>query len=228
VIRTQHGRSLRAWRSPGFALVIAIAALAPRAVQADDQPSSPPDLPPGDAPPPGAAPVYGPPPTYAPPTYAPPAYGPPGYAPAPYSAPIYAPEEITDFDDSAPVPYGYTRVQRARKGPIIGGAVTLGATYLVTAFAAAVAAEFNHVDGNNTDVSAMLVPVAGPFLQLQNTGSPIGRFGLVVLGSGQVTGAVLLIYGLTSPRTILVRNDQLSLGPMVGRGVSGLTLSGKF
>ena len=31
-------------------------------------------------------------------------------------------EEITEFDDSAPVPYGYTRVTRTRKGLIIGGA----------------------------------------------------------------------------------------------------------
>jgi hypothetical protein len=211
--------------------------LQPRWVHAENQQPAPPPPPPPGYPPqgypqdpqaPGAP--YGqpaPPPT----TYAP-TYGPPGYAPPPpYAAPIYAPEEITDFDDTAPVPPGYTRVQRTRKGLIIAGAATLGATYGVTAFAAAIAADVNHIDGTNTDVTAMLIPVVGPFLQLQHTDSSVGQFWLVVLGGGQTAGAVMLLYGLSSPRSVLVRNDQLSVGPMIdrgGRAVSGLTLSGRF
>lgn len=215
---------------------IAIAMLLqPRWVHAEDQQPAPPPPPPPGYPPqsypqdpqaPGTP--YGQP---APPTYAP-TYGPPGYAPPPpYAAPIYAPEEITDFDDTAPVPPGYTRVQRTRKGLIIAGAATLGATYGVTAFAAAIAADVNHIDGTDTDVTAMLIPVAGPFLQLQHTDSAVGKFWLTVLGGGQAAGAIMLLYGLSSPRYVLVRNDQLSVGPMIdrgGRGVSGLTLTGRF
>ncbi|HEY6180301.1 MAG TPA: hypothetical protein VIX73_37925 [Kofleriaceae bacterium] len=217
-------------RSPWLALAIAMM-LQPRWVRA--QPAPPPP-PPGYPPSQSYPPSQGyppPPPTYAPPTYAPPTYGPPGYAPPPYSTPSYAPEEITDFDDSAPTPPGYTRVERTRKGLIIGGAVTLGATFAVTAFAAAIAADVNQVDGSNTDVSSMLIPVVGPFLQIQHTDSSVGRFWLTALGAGQAAGAIMLVYGLTSPKIVLVRNDQLSLGPMIdrgGRGVSGLTLTGSF
>jgi hypothetical protein len=224
--------------SPWIAIPIAIAMLLqPRWVHAENQQPAPPPPPPPGYPPqsypqdpqaPGTP--YGqpaPPPT----TYAPPTYGPPGYAPPPYAAPIYAPEEITDFDDTAPVPPGYTKVQRTRKGLIIAGSVTLGATYAVTAFAAAIAADVNEIDGTNTDVTAMLIPVAGPFLQLQHTDSAVGKFWLTVLGGGQTAGAIMLLYGLSSPRSVLVRNDQLSVGPMIdrgGRGVSGLTLTGRF
>ena len=38
----------------------------------------------------------------------------------------------------------------------------------------------------------------------------------------------MLLYGITTPRTILVRNDRLSITPMAGRGASGLVLSGRF
>lgn len=206
------------WFAAGLALATAVT---PGTARADDPPPPPPGSAPIYGPPPGAAPVYGP-PASTPPTYPPPPYA------QPYAAPIYAPEEITDFDDSAPVPYGYTRVQRMRKGPIIGGAVTLGATYLVTALAATFASAVHDVEGSNTDVGPMFVPVVGPFLETQQTDSSVARFWLLVLGAGQTTGAVLLVYGLTSPRTILVRNDQLSLAPMLGRGVSGLTLTGRF
>ena len=185
-------------------------------------------------PPPGPPPPYQPPPPpatpYVPPPGAP-GYGPPAYGAPPVSAPIFAPEEITDFDDSQPVPYGYTRVSRARKGLIIGGAVTLGATYAVTAFIGAVAADINKADGSNADVTALYIPAVGPFLELGQTDSSIARFYLTLSGLGQTAGAVMLIVGLTSPRTVLVRNDRLSIthvGPMVARGASGLSVMGRF
>ena len=186
------------------------------------QPYPPPPMPP----PPVAAP-YGP-PSSAPPTYVPPTYAPPGYAPPPYSAPIYAPTEITDFDDDAPVPYGYTKVSRRRKGPIIAGAATLGATYTISLFTALIGSEAHSLEGSQPDYSALLVPVAGPFLELQNDHGSSARSWLTLLGAGQVTGAVLLIYGLSNPRSVLVRNDQLTIVPTVGHGASGLALSGRF
>lgn len=178
-------------------------------------------------PPPGGPPPYGP-PSSTPPTYVPPTYAPPGYSPPPYSAPIYAPTEIVDFDEDAPVPYGYTKVERKRKGPIIGGAVTLGVSYTFSLFTALIGSEAHALDEAAPDYSAMIIPVAGPFLQLQNTTDSAGRFWLTMLGAGQVTGAVLLIYGVSNPRSVLVRNDQLSVAPLVGHGVSGFALSGTF
>jgi len=218
VIRMNHSR----WRAPGIALIGLVLGLVPGVAGADDQ--APPPYPPG--PPPYPPPPYQPAPGAAPP----PGYGPPGYA-SQSAAPVYAPQEITDFDDSAPTPYGYTRVERTRKGLIIGGAVTLGATYLATTFIGAVAAEFDKAEGRDTNIAPVFLPVAGPFLEIGETDSPFARFCLAVSGAGQVAGAVMLLYGLSSSRTVLVRNDQLivtSLAPMIAPGASGLSVVGRF
>lgn len=217
MIRMNHSR----WRAPGIALIGLVLGLVPGVAGADDQ--APPPYPPG---PPPYPPPYQPPPGAAPP----PGYGPPGYAPQ-SAAPVYGPEEITDFDDSAPTPYGYTRVQRTRKGLIIGGAVTLGATYLATAFIGAVADDFNKAEGSNVDIAPLYIPVAGPFLEIGETDSAVARFYLAVSGLGQTAGAIMLLYGLSSSRTVLVRNDQLivtSLAPMIAPGASGLSVVGRF
>ncbi|MBL0215438.1 MAG: hypothetical protein IPQ07_16325 [Myxococcales bacterium] len=48
------------------------------------------------------------------------------------------------------------------------------------------------------------------------------------LGLARTAGAIMLIYGLTNPKTLLVRNDQLSITPMFGNGSSGFAVSGAF
>ena len=207
-------------RARALAMIALACSLAPGLAGADDQ-APPPPYPSGPAP---APPPYPPPPPGGPPGYAP-TYSaqPPGVADGPV--------EITDFDDSAPVPYGYTRVTRTRKGLIIGGAVTLGATYLATAFIGAVAADFIKAEGSNTDVSPLYVPIAGPFLELGQTDSAVARFYLTVSGLGQSAGALMLLYGLASSRTVLVRNDQLivtSIGPLIAPGATGLSVVGRF
>lgn len=199
-----------------FALA-ALTVLAPGLAAADAQPADPPPPQPYPPPPGGAMPP-------APPGYA------PVYGPQPPTQ-LYSPPEITDFDDSAPVPYGYTKVSRTRKGLIIGGAVALGATYLFTAFVGAVADDINKADGTNANVAPLFVPVVGPFLELGETDSSIARFYLTVSGLGQTAGAIMLVYGLTSPRTSLVRNDQLivtSIAPLIAPGASGLSVVGRF
>jgi hypothetical protein len=214
------------WRAPAIAMLALACGLAPGVAGADDQ--APPPPPPYSS---GAGPAPAPPPYPPPPTGAPPGYAPPGYAAQPPGMPVYGPEEISDFDDSAPVPYGYTRVTRTRKGLIIGGAVTLGATYLATAFIGAVAADFLKAEGSNTSVTPVFLPVAGPFLEIGQTDSAIARFYLAVSGLGQTAGAIMLLYGISSSRTVLVRNDQLivtSVAPMIVPGATGLSVVGRF
>ena len=220
-------------RSTAIALAITVAAVPGRASADDPPPASPPPgyPPPSGYPPPGYPPPYQPAPyqpaPYQPAPGGPPSAAPPGYA-QPYSAPIYMPEEISDYDEDRPIPAGYTRVERKRKGLIIGGSVTLGATFLVTAFFGLIAGAVNEAEGSNTDVAPMFVPVIGPFLEFGETRNSAARFGLTMLGLGQVAGATMLIIGLTNPRTILVRNDQLTLAPLVGDHASGLAIRGRF
>lgn len=202
------GHSLR--RSPGsslwIALAIALAVQAPRTARADQPP------------PPG-------PPSGYPPPYQPPS---PIYRPPAYAAPVSGPDEITELDDGAPVPYGYTKVTRTRKGLIIGGSVTFGVSYGLSTFVAAIGEDLRRNGETSTDVSALFIPIAGPFVQIGRTESATGKLYLLHLGVAQVAGAVMLYYGLTSPKTILVRNDQLSIAPMVGNGTSGMMVTGRF
>lgn len=203
-------------------MLAAVAALTPGLAAADAQPTYQATPAPSPYPPP-------PPPPGGPMPSAPPGYA-PVYGPQP-AMPAYAPAEITDFDDSAPVPYGYTKVSRTRLGLIIGGSVTLGATYLCTAVVGGLAAAVNEADGSHTNVTPLYVPVVGPFLELGETGNTFARFWLTVSGLGETAGAIMLVYGLTNPRTTLVRNDQLivtSIAPLVAPGASGLSLVGRF
>jgi hypothetical protein len=222
IVMTSHHRAKRA-RGWGPCLAIAMIGLAPGLAAADDQTPPPPA-------PSAPAPVPDQPSGGAPPD-APPGYGTPGYAAQPPGMPGYSPEEITEFDDRAPLPYGYTRISRKRKGLIIGGAVTLGATYLATAFIGAVAADFLKAEGSNTSVAPVFLPVAGPFLEIGQTDSAIAKFYLTLSGLGQGAGAIMLLYGISSSRTVLVRNDQLivtSIAPLIAPGVSGLSVVGRF
>jgi hypothetical protein len=145
-----------------------------------------------------------------------------GYAPAPSG-----PDEMA-YHEGNPIPYGYSKVEKKRKGLIIGGAVTLGATYIVSSMIGAIGEDLRRSGSTETDMSAMFVPVVGPYFQAARTESFVGKFWLTGLGLGQTAGAIMLIYGLTNTRTLLVRNDQLSIAPMHADGATGMTVSGRF
>ena len=148
----------------------------------------------------------------------------------PQSVALSGPEEITNYDSSRPIPLGYTPVERARKHLIVGGAVTFGVTYGLSAFAAAVGEDSSRNTGKN-ELAALWVPVAGPFLQMADTDSATGKFFLFGLGATQAAGAIMLYYGVTTTQRVLVRNDlvgSLTVTPMAGNGASGMMLSGQF
>ena len=148
----------------------------------------------------------------------------------PQSVALSGPEEITDFDSNRPVPVGYTPVQRTRKHLIVGGAVTFGVSYGLSAFAAAIGEDSSRSSGKN-EIAALWIPVAGPFIQVAQTDSATGKFFLVGLGGAQLAGALMLYYGMTTTQRVLVRNDlvgSLAVTPMAGNGASGMMLSGRF
>jgi hypothetical protein len=183
------------------------------------------------------------------PTYPPPYQGPPQAQPVyqaplsqttqgtyvPQSVALSGPEEIDDVEGRR-APAGYTPVKRTRKGMLIGGGITFGVSYgYAVLFAAAGSDEANNnFDGTSStnELGALWIPVAGPFIQLADTDSSIGKLALAGLGSAQVIGAVMLYYGLTTKKTVYVRNDllgSLQMTPMVGaNGGNGMAVSGRF
>jgi hypothetical protein len=146
----------------------------------------------------------------------------------PQSVAMSGPDTIDDYEEGRPVPAGYHTETRKRKGLIIGGAVTLGATYLLSAMVAAAGADLS--DSGNNSVASLYVPVFGPFIQLANAGSSTGRFWCVIDGGAQAAGLAMLISGLVLDKTILVRNDLgATLIPIHTRdGGNGLGLMARF
>jgi hypothetical protein len=148
----------------------------------------------------------------------------------PQSVALSGPKEIRDWKEGDPIPDGYREVQRTRTGAVVGGGVTLGVMWIISAFVAAVAKD---VSGNNSSPDAPLyVPVVGPFIQMGSTSSATGNMTLLVDGLAQAGGFALLVYGLTTPRNVLVRADltgETQIVPIqVGRDGYGLGLRTAF
>jgi hypothetical protein len=233
-------RSLFAALSLFVALGTASSALA-QAPAMTPAPGSPPAE---EAPPPAVPPV-------AQPTR-PPAAPPPGSPPVPSSAmapngeyvapmsqttqPVYIPQSVAlsgprmlkDWQEGQPIPYGYHREERMRKGPIIVGSIVFGVPYLYSALIASVGAD---VSSGDNRAAALFLPVLGPFIELHESSSVTIDYLLILDGLAQATGAALFIYGVTSPRPVLVRNDlaMVTLTPArLGRDGTGLLLTGRF
>lgn len=139
------------------------------------------------------------------------------------------PEEITDIEEGRAPPPGYTEVHRTRKGLLIGGGVTLGATYSVSALVAAIGHDVSETGHN--EVAALWIPVVGPFIQINRTDSAVANLFLAGLGGAQIAGAVMLYVGLTTKKRVFVRNDlvsSLTVVPLSGNGATGVGLSGNF
>jgi hypothetical protein len=201
------------------------------------------------APPAAAAPTvvvvqqpgYGqPPPGYGqpPPGYAPPGYGqpPPGayYAPAPgYAAAPMGPRVI-DYEEGDAIPPGYRPGTRIRKGLVIGGAVMLGASYLLSIMVAGIGQLITNVDAPGTkDYGPVLIPVVGPFIGIGTThASTGGAFGLAFLGVAQTAGLGMLIGGIAAPQPVLVRNEvggvKFTVAPQIGASSAGMGIVGSF
>ncbi|MEJ7732346.1 MAG: hypothetical protein WKG00_24470 [Polyangiaceae bacterium] len=221
-----------------------IAALHPaeaRAQAAGEPPQPPPPPPPGfeQQPPPGQQPP--PPPPYPGGYQAPPGYPPPpGYYPPPgYSVPpaaLIGPRTM-DYEDGDPVPPGYHVDTRIRKGLLIGGAVTFGALYLISAATASAAQDA----GSGDEFTPLYIPAVGPFVTIGTTNAEgLGTFLLIVDGVAQSGGLLMAVLGLALPETLLERNDigrtpgdkngaSIAVTPMVvGERTMGFGLVGRM
>lgn len=252
--RLDASRRSNVGRLAGVALVTALLgveaeAKAQAAPPGQEPPPPPPGFQPMQQPPPGygqpppgyGQPGYGPPPGYAPP----PGYGPPpGYAPPPgYTAPPgYAPPKqdpgprVLPHEEGEPVPPGYHLDTRIRKGLVIGGAVTFGVMYLITAFTGALLDSADELAGNTNMFVPLYVPAVGPFIAIGTTGATAGgAFMLALDGVVQCGGLAMGIAGIAAPQSIIVRNDadvskpSFKVTPMaVGQGGMGLGIVGRM
>jgi hypothetical protein len=150
----------------------------------------------------------------------------------PQSIALSGPRIIKDYDDGEPVPPGYHPETRTRTGLVVGGAVTFGTLYFFSLLVAAAVSDANRAThSSGDDANFLYIPVAGPFLQMTKTESSTGNLFLGIDGIAQGAGAAMLIVGITSPKTVLVRNDlgEVRVTPMrLGQDGNGLGLVGRF
>ena len=149
----------------------------------------------------------------------------------PQSVALSGPRIIRDYEEGEPVPHGYHAETRVRTGLVVGGAVTFGVMYLFSVLAGSIVNDANKYSSDHTRGDFLFVPVVGPFLQMTNTSSSSGTTMLAIDGLAQAAGATMLIVGVMSPRTVLVRNDlaEVRVTPMqVGEKGSGVGLVGTF
>ncbi|MEI9948407.1 MAG: hypothetical protein WDO74_05355 [Pseudomonadota bacterium] len=241
-------RDLSLWRVTPVASVfcLIITAAAPAAAQTPAAPSTAPAAP--SAAPAAPAAAAAPAPAAAPPpagyAYPPP---PPGYAyayPAPpvygaYPTPLRAPESVPYH--GGPVPDGYHVEERAQRGLIIGGSLVLGIPW-VLGITIASGYDFSNQSG------WLVVPALGPWITIaarrkDTTCDFSGSSGinctednsvrtmLILDGLTQAAGAIMLVYGLASPKKVITRNfvGSLHFTPArMGRLGYGGVLTGEF
>jgi hypothetical protein len=140
---------------------------------------------------------------------------------------------VPDWQEGEPVPPGYHPVQRMRKGAVIGGAVTFGVLYFISVLIAAVGTDEANRTHTSNSVAGLYVPVVGPFIAMTQSSTAVGNVFLALDGLAQAGGAALLIYGITSPQTVLARSDNgrpllLPQPILLGKSGGGLGLVGVF
>lgn len=148
----------------------------------------------------------------------------------PQSVALSGPRMIRDWHDGDPIPWGYHREERVRKGEVISGSIVFGVPYLYSAFFAAVGADAYGSSGEGNKLGWLYLPVVGPLLELTEYSSSTLDYLLVLDAAAQGLGAWLMIHGLTTPRAVLVRNDlAFSVMPArLGKDGTGLMMLGRF
>lgn len=146
-----------------------------------------------------------------------PAAPPPGMAPyAPpvgFELPSWANPRRLEYEEGDPIPPRYELKTRADRGLLIGGVVTFGTPYLVSA----VSATFLLMNGDpeNEGFGPMLIPVAGPFISI-GTAPYVegpGIFWLAADGFTQALGVILMTAAFGSEDMYLERQDGASSPP---------------
>ena len=213
----------------GVIAVIGVAAVRPALAQdapADGAPvvtvpPAPPEAAPAQNPnagwqqqPPPGYPPYGYPPGQYPPNAYPPGQYPPPYATSPQGPP--------------------TMVHRARKGLVIGGAVTFGVSWGIAALISSILVDSTSgCTGSCRDsANVFWVPVIGPiWADARDPGSD-GRGFFILWSAAELAGVVMFAFGVAGHDVPAYRfadhGPTLHLTPLLARDSSGMALTARW
>lgn len=129
-----------------------------------------------------------------------------------------------------------------RYGLVIGGAVLLGVSWLITVGSTAVAQSTCNftTDGFYDSYSyacpntywPAYIPVLGPFIEMAyvpiDGSQGLARFGLAVSGLAQMGGLTMLVVGMVARHRVPVYAQKVQVAPLLTAGGRGLAFSGRF
>lgn len=156
-----------------------------------------------------------------------------------------APEARADepYVDGAPVPPGYRIENKREKVLIIGGSVSFGVAWVVTALASTLGNAFSHLavtedgSGSSQQTNWVLgyIPIVGPIGVLATQPSAEQSPGMSTFMASssviQAGGAAMLIAGIAlGPKKYLVEDAkrEFHILPIAGPQVAGIQVSGTF
>jgi len=113
------------------------------------------------------------------------------------------------YQEGEPIPEGYHKDTKIRKGLVIGGAVTFGAVWLVTVLIGSVIVSVDEgINSGTSEYTPLFVPVVGPFITMGTANIGSAAYApLIINGVAQAGGVAMLVAGLAAKKTVLVRND---------------------
>jgi hypothetical protein len=126
-----------------------------------------------------------------------------------------------------PVPPGYRRTMRSRKGLVIAGGVLFGSLYTVNLMGVAGNAVFGRAKQENW----LAFPGIGPLVVMAQTTNAPGNVLLAADAVIQLSAIAMFVYGLAAPVPAIVRDEgapSLAVVPMLGGGRAGLGVLGRF
>jgi hypothetical protein len=161
-----------------------------------------------------------PPPVYAAPPYG--QYPPPGYAPYP---PPYAP----GYPGYPPLQL--TKVHRARRGLVTGGAITFGVSWGIAATISYLVAG-SSCSGCDNSADYLWVPIAGPLVVASRDSTSSDSSIFFLWSAAQAAGVVMFVFGIMGHDVMEYRVAQrlptLHLTPMLARDTHGMALTARW
>lgn len=151
------------------------------------------------------------------------------------SRPLWGQSSVTTADrpvrvleSDAPLPAGL-RPERHPRSDLITAGLSIGLAMYSLSLTVAAGCGAGSCAANAHD-RALLIPVAGPFVQMAWTEKPVGNVFLAIDGLGQLAGVGLVAAAFMFPRETLVgtASAPFRLLPLVGSGLTGVAAVGRF
>ncbi len=141
-------------------------------------------------------------------------------------------ERRVPYRDGMPVPEGYHLEDSPRYGLVAGGVSVASTLWVVSMISAVALDKEDSVEGdpNFDDMYwPMFIPVVGPFATIGTADSSgTGAAILGLNGALQAAGVAMAIAGFAAPSVEVVEDYDLTLAPVAGDGIGGVSISGSF